>query len=947
MAINFGSSNLSSVDYNLHTIQKFNGVDYTTTPTLVDESRAIDISNYLPRGNSLVKRNGYEMVTTLTGIKGEKLIIKGIAESPILTYYQQFLNATYHFVFVVEEANGGYINPRILGVANLLNVDEMDMSYEYKFYDKYDYDNPTVLKEEDLYFKTFYFEKRTFILCMGDYLMTKVNYSGEEISSIEIDRVKNNAFVPTIVTNLADDRLNFKTTQLQQFNILTNKCYIEITVVIGSIEATTEVYEVGRYFAENQTIKLLSIDGTTINNEEGTYIEKVGHISYDSSNRQIQLTDKSGQLEEEKGKIYTIKLEFEYSQQQNKTANVVEKMRFGIPYGSYGHTDRLFLSGNPDYPNLDIHSCETNDIENPWKDYTYFGDNSYSIIGNDNSAITSYGFLNNGYMAVFKESKLGQPNLYLRNYQMVTTEEGYLEEVFPIHISGISVDIDINSEIINYENDLLVNCPKGIYKIIAGESTATQTYNSTEVSYFIRDNLSNDISGSSHIIYDNKLYISRKDVLGRNRVYIADYKRYGYIDGRQVYEWFVLDDLNVDKFFVLNNELYFSNEKGLFRFSDTFEDFWFFRTKNANVGDEVFSEEVFVNETSNRIILSSTNEVINDILNSDDEYDRWQDFKRKTKIRISTDFLIKVEKDIPTVTFDENTNKAEFQVMLSGEENQLLVPTILMNLLSNMRPNQDALTENPAIIYNKNYYVVEDVIFEGDRYTIKTYLNTEESGENNDFTNEYIILQLNCLKQHFSFDIAEMYCNSKYDFSKCIFLEGNWYYQENQNDIISLGYKDLVFFNEFSLKLYNFDIDFSSRTGYIRDVIFNFYKDINSYWYSKFMDLGRLDYLKTMDRFTFVADAKRGGETNVGFRTMKKKVLSSTSVEYKNLEFDNIDFSNFSFSTNDFAKTQTIKKKIKNFSFVQLVFESNVDKDSSITSISFRYKYTKNNKGVK
>jgi hypothetical protein len=61
-----------------------------------------------------------------------------------------------------------------------------------------------------------------------------------------------------------------------------------------------------------------------------------------------------------------IKIEIEFAS-NNDTAQMVENMRFGVPYGTYGFRDRLFLSGNPEYPNLDIHSCETSDSENRWR----------------------------------------------------------------------------------------------------------------------------------------------------------------------------------------------------------------------------------------------------------------------------------------------------------------------------------------------------------------------------------------------------------------------------------------------------------------------------------------------------------------------------------------------------------------------------------------------------
>ena len=73
MAINFSSSNLSNNASNTYRLDKFNGVDYTTTPTNVDETRAIDMSNYLPNGVSLSKNAA---IKSLNKMKKEG-VIKG------------------------------------------------------------------------------------------------------------------------------------------------------------------------------------------------------------------------------------------------------------------------------------------------------------------------------------------------------------------------------------------------------------------------------------------------------------------------------------------------------------------------------------------------------------------------------------------------------------------------------------------------------------------------------------------------------------------------------------------------------------------------------------------------------------------------------------------------------------------------------------------------------
>ena len=192
--------------------------------------------------------------------------------------------------------------------------------------------------------------------------------------------------------------------------------------------------------------------------------------------------------------------------------------------------------------------------EENWKDYTYFGDMSYRNFGTDAQKITGYGIMNNGYMAVFKESSHSlEPNLYIRRSEITADSDGNYIESFPVSLSGISVGSDEIGQVINYGNDLLINAPKGIYKINTSESTATQTYEALEMSYYIRDNLNTDITGSCSIIFNGKLYITRKDYKGDLRVYVADQDRYSYIDNVRVYEWWVLDGINATKFYIFDN----------------------------------------------------------------------------------------------------------------------------------------------------------------------------------------------------------------------------------------------------------------------------------------------------------------------------------------------------------------------------------------------------------
>ena len=73
--------------------------------------------------------------------------------------------------------------------------------------------------------------------------------------------------------------------------------------------------------------------------------------------------------------------------------NRIAECSFAIAYGMNGNYDRVFVSGNPSFPNYDWYS-EKDDI-------TYFPDTGYSVLGSDASPITGYAVLSN-YLVTLK-----------------------------------------------------------------------------------------------------------------------------------------------------------------------------------------------------------------------------------------------------------------------------------------------------------------------------------------------------------------------------------------------------------------------------------------------------------------------------------------------------------------------------------------------------------------
>ena len=94
-------------------------------------------------------------------------------------------------------------------------------------------------------------------------------------------------------------------------------------------------------------------------------------------------------------------------------ADRINKCKFGTRFGVNGAFDRLFVSGNPDFPNSDWYSEE-------W-DCTYFPDLGYSQLGSSRSAVVGYSIISN-YLAAHKDEMEQDLSIILRQGDYVTDE---------------------------------------------------------------------------------------------------------------------------------------------------------------------------------------------------------------------------------------------------------------------------------------------------------------------------------------------------------------------------------------------------------------------------------------------------------------------------------------------------------------------------------------------
>ena len=100
----------------------------------------------------------------------------------------------------------------------------------------------------------------------------------------------------------------------------------------------------------------------------------------------------------------------------------VAKCTTGTLFGVGGAADRLFLSGNAEYPNWDFYS--------EMYDPTYFPDTGYSSLGSAASAIVGYAIVNN-YLATFKDDFDSSQAVFIREGDLVVdSEKGTSEPAF-------------------------------------------------------------------------------------------------------------------------------------------------------------------------------------------------------------------------------------------------------------------------------------------------------------------------------------------------------------------------------------------------------------------------------------------------------------------------------------------------------------------------------------
>lgn len=239
-----------------------------------------------------------------------------------------------------------------------------------------------------------------------------------------------------------------------------------------------------------------------------------------------------------------------YSKTVDGYADRIKKCDICTLFGMNGQRDRMFVSGNSAFPNYDWY-CKSNDP-------TYFGDTWYSVLGQDDSAITGYSILN-GNLITFKDGAANDSNVILRQG---TYDNNTKQVVFQTIGNYEAAGAIAKHTFATLKNEpMYLTAEKSIHAITPSDVLGERS--SQERSYYISSELAKhaDLKNAYACEYNDFYMLAVED-----RIYILDtlqasYERNAPYSTRQ-YECYLWTDIGARVLAEIDDMLFFGTEDG-------------------------------------------------------------------------------------------------------------------------------------------------------------------------------------------------------------------------------------------------------------------------------------------------------------------------------------------------------------------------------------------------
>lgn len=883
------------------TLDEFRGVDFTSSVLDADKRRAVSMKNLLPEAGRNVKRPGWVQIHRLEGrIHGMWTFTHGETE-------ELLVHAGSGLYEVYEE--GGVSKYRaVKGCTELLgNGDSEAFFYggrmylvghkSYLVYGSWDggetYELREVAENEDTYIPT---------------TTIAINPDGE---TDEAGNVKDTRVSLEPVNRLTSKRKNrMMGKSLGEAQQIRWRMDSDVTLsleTLGDISVQVSVLVKNGTYKAEKTYELVA--DTASFDEVGAdhcNLKLIGDVvpeGYETGdyagtllqNGELWLSfDTTPPLEDEDNITVT------FVKATEGHAESIGKCRFGVLYGAGGNADRLFLSGNPDTPEVEYYSY--------WRDPTYFPDNHYNRVGTSYSAVTGFTRVSDGVLAAFKEGDRQEPTVY---YHTATEEEIYnkadelqrVDFILTTQAGNIGEAIISRRASVDFFGDPLILSENGVFGIVMRQNLMTADRYAAERSRNIREKLRQvraaTVSGKAArtqpaaptgnafgLVFENKYWLFTGGVC-----FVADegytYRPKESPSGYQ-YEWWYLENIPAVSGAVMGGHLWFgtedgrvcrfrrADEGGAYRYTD--ESFQFFSpwaspgviqdveslTVRADDFTRIVASESFISKLGNAsmdtLVLSS--DTYARYLNADEmtvenhriflnDPDRIRDIREGAVVYSDGLGGMGISEQTPLTVKDIDRGEGSFALAnASGILVQLLIPTKLALKLTG--------------------------------------------------------------RELFISDVDSAACT----FSLKLYQEGN------ALEMVKYGAAGLI-------------ADFHGRHT-SRDVVV-------SEWYTPVIDLGTPAYAKTLERMTIAMEPMEGGAASVGYDT-RLACRASDSLVQKGADLTDLSFRDFTLSA--FAASDTVLCRERNINYIRFRVVSDKPQDMRVHGITAEYKITTANRGL-
>ncbi len=230
-------------------------------------------------------------------------------------------------------------------------------------------------------------------------------------------------------------------------------------------------------------------------------------------------------------------------------------------YGVGGNADRLFVSGNAEFANMDWYSG--------YNDPTYWPDLGYTKIGSEASAVVGYSWLSDGTLAVHKQALGNEPTIWYRNGRLNAAGEAE----FTLTQGAVGVGAVSKDAFVHFGDDNLCLSEQGVFAVSRAANEAVNERFAQGRSWFIDPRLcaEKDLGEAQFVSFRGRCYLAAGE-----HVYIAEANApRTYVDksGAYQYDWWFWDNVPVRVWYTGDNELMFGAADGvIYRFGDGYCD---------------------------------------------------------------------------------------------------------------------------------------------------------------------------------------------------------------------------------------------------------------------------------------------------------------------------------------------------------------------------------------